>query len=329
MFDGDPGWCPGKENQNAKKRGSKPMLTQHKWLCIAASAMALKDEGKETNVPDSVARTPVASLNPRTGAQFTDKYILQVFRKLCYDKDPSNPWGHEPPLSKTTLPPKLIEDKLVWAKKLKRQGMTPAWCRRNCNWVDPCSTVIPKSARAVSSATQAINPKVKRWASEDAKTYNRNLRPSAQAGKQCAWGDVHVWWFFVLARGEVRLPVMGTSWVRNEEGMAEFVDCLPEVLRSIVGQGAKLSRVVRCEGGPGLYQTSSGHICKEYHQALKVDSFRPFAREEVSWQAPTYQISSSMKQSQDGSGSTKTKSFSALRIYGKQCREVPRGFEAL
>ena len=93
MFDRDPEWCPGKENENAKKRGPKPMLTQHKKLCIAASAMALKDEGKEPNVPDIVARTPVASLNPRTGAPFTDKYILQVFRTLCYDKDPANPWG--------------------------------------------------------------------------------------------------------------------------------------------------------------------------------------------------------------------------------------------
>ena len=68
--------------------------------------------------------------------------------------------------------------------------------------------------------------------------------------------------------------------------MAEFVDRLPTALRNVVGVGAALPRVIASDRGPGFYQSSTGHICRAYAEALAKHNFRPFATRDAPHQPP-------------------------------------------
>ena len=61
-----------------------------KRQAIARSAMALKARGVNPSAADVIELCPQASFNPDTEEPFTNKYILQVFKTLCYDKDRSS-----------------------------------------------------------------------------------------------------------------------------------------------------------------------------------------------------------------------------------------------
>ena len=82
------------------------------------------------------------------------------------------------------------------------------------------------------------------------------------------------------------IEVVGPDWQQTAAGMAEFVDRLPTVLRKMVGVGEALPRVIASGRGPGFYQSSTGHICREYAAALGNHGFRPFATEDASHQPP-------------------------------------------
>ena len=79
---------------------------------------------------------------------------------------------------------------------------------------------------------------------------------------------------------------MGDHWQQNGEGVAEFVALLPGVLRSMLGQGEALPRVICSDRGPGFYQSSSGHIVGAYKDAAKQHGFRPYAGDDASQQPP-------------------------------------------
>ena len=94
--------------------------------------MSLKREDKEPTVRDVILRAPKATMNPNTSQPFTPKYILEVFRTLCHDDDPNDPWEHQLPYQKTALPEELIKHRRAWAVKMQAMRHTPAWCARNC-----------------------------------------------------------------------------------------------------------------------------------------------------------------------------------------------------
>ena len=79
---------------------------------------------------------------------------------------------------------------------------------------------------------------------------------------------------------------MGPDWQQTGVGMAEFVDRFPTALRNILGAGEALLRVIASDRGLGFYQSSTGHICKAYAEALNKHNFRPFATEDASHQPP-------------------------------------------
>jgi hypothetical protein len=284
-FDSDPHWYPGKQDENAQKPGPKKKFTEAKQNAVARAAMALKEGGIEPTAATVIARCPNAAINPDTGKAFDEKLVLEVFRTKCYDLDPSRPWARMQPLSKTALPDWLEKFRCQWGRAVLREERPAGWYSRNVIWMDPCSTIIPSSLRAVFDAAQANKGRGPRWQSKDARIYSRNLRSSPYAGKQAQWGDKRVWWFVVFTRGQVRLPIMKDEWQQNAEGMATMVHLLPKLLDSICGDDAK-PRVVFTDRGPGLYQTSHGTICGKYKEALTKNNFRPFAGEDASWQPP-------------------------------------------
>ena len=95
---------------------------------------------------NAILRAPKATVNPQTGKPFTPKYILQVFRSLCYDDDPADPWGHQLPYQKAALPDELMQHRVAWAEKIQESSHTPAWYARNCIWLDPVQHHHPRKS---------------------------------------------------------------------------------------------------------------------------------------------------------------------------------------
>ena len=288
-IDVDPEWYPGKTSDvECEKPGPKPLMDEQSKRSIAQCAMQVKNiDKKEPSAALMKELRPVATLNPQTGEAFTDKVILEVFKTRCYDEGSSIPWSQEHPLQKTALPDFLIEWRAEWASDMLANDMpTPGWFLRHCVWVDPCYNILSVTRRQVFDIEQASYGKRKRWMSEDRKRYSRNGRSSPYGGKQKQFGDLKLWWFVVLCRGRVHIEVVGPDWQQTAAGMAEFVDRLPTVLRKMVGVGEALPRVIASDRGPGFYQSSTGHICREYAAALGNHGFRPFATEDASHQPP-------------------------------------------
>ena len=283
-FDNGPDWYPGKVAVTAKKRGPKAVFTPQKKRCVAEAAMSLKREDKEPTARDVILRAPKATMNPNTSQPFTPKYILEVFRTLCHDDDPNDPWEHQLPYQKTALPEELIKHRRAWAVKMQAMCHTPAWYARNCIWIDPCSTIIPGSRRTAFHQKQSRKGKGKRWLSKGSKQYSKNLRAAPYANKQKQWGDGKAWWFIVLTRGAVRLVPMGREWEQTGHGMATLIHKLPGLLRKMCGTRKPLPRFVFSDRGPGFYQGSHDTIVEAYSDALKANKLKPFAGADASWQ---------------------------------------------
>ena len=286
IFAADPDWHPGKTLGDRKRPGPKPVFTVQKKRAVAEAAMALKRSGIEPSYDDVVLRAPKASLNPETGEPFTSKYIMQVFKSLCYDEDPSDPWGHMMPYQKTALPPELIEQRAVWARKMKELGHTEGWYGRNVIWIDPCATIVPGGPRTAFHQEQSRAGKSKRWMSASSRKYSRNLKAAPYAGKQKQGGDAKIWWFVVLTRGVVHLCVMPDEWEQTGNGIAQFVAKLPAILNNMLGPATPKPRTIMSDRGPGFYQPSRGVIVDAYAAALNTHGFRPFAGDDAKWQPP-------------------------------------------
>ena len=248
--------------------------------------MAEKRAGNEPSVNAVRARCPVASTNPSTGEPFTDKYILQVFRARCTDEGSDLPWGQYAPNQKTALSPEMIQARWNWARAQLRLEHPPEWYFRHCVWLDPCSTILSVAPRAAFDESQAAYGKGKRWMSADTRVRSRNTRASPYATKQQQFGDRRVWWFIIMTRGKVHFEIMPPEWTQTGEGMATMVDGLEGVLHKMLGRDAALPRILASDRGPGLYQSSTGHIVRKYNDALKANGFRTYAGEDASKQPP-------------------------------------------
>ena len=282
----DKQWYPGKVKPGAKKRGPKTKFGKAQKRAIASSAMALKKAGVEPAVATVVARCPRAATNPFTRAAFIGPTITKVFKTMCYDVKPEEPWACQSPYQKTALPQPLIDQRLAWAKEIQRMGKSTTWYFNNCICMDPRNTVIPAAKRTVFDQQQKAMGRHKRWISNDARQYSRNLKAAAYAGKQNQWADKRVWWSVVLTRGQVFLKMMPSDWEQTGHGMAEFVEELPALLKGGLAENKKLPKIIITDRGPGLYQASSGTIVAAYKEALSENGFKPFAGEEAEWQPP-------------------------------------------
>ena len=231
-FADDPHWYPGKTKEDRKRPGPKPKFTQQKKRAVASAAMALKRQGVEPSYDEVVARAPAASRNPETGEPYTKKYIMDVFKTLCHDGDPTDPWGHMVPYQKTALAPDIILARHAWGRKMKSLAHPGAWYFRNVIWADPCSTIIPGGPRTAFQQGVARKGKAKRWMAKSSRQYSRNLRAAPYATKQKQHGDGKLWWFVVLARGVVKLHIMDDTWEQTGAPAAS-VDLAP----SGVGNG--------------------------------------------------------------------------------------------
>ena len=286
MLEKDPDWYPGKQTCEAKKRGPKKNFTPQKQQAVANAAMAMKRRGEEPTAPDVKRHCPDATHNPTTGKPITDKYIYGVLKSKCVDEGYELPWGHLNPHRKTALSPEMKKWRCTYARAQKRLGHSPTWYHRNVIYLDPCHTILTDRPRSNFDETQASYGKAKRWMSPDAKAESRNLLASPYATKQSQFGDKKIWWFIMLFRGKVHYEIMGSDWKQAGAGVSLLVARLERILRKNLGAGTPLPRVILSDRGPGLYQSSTGHIVGEYYNAVKQHGFRTYAGTDASQQPP-------------------------------------------
>ena len=122
-----PEWRPSKTQEAAGPAGRPKTITPAQENAIAQSAMALKAKGLEPTVPGVVAQCPTASLNPCTGAPFSSKAILHVFRTRCYDTSTDAPWDHMCAKSNTALTPGMISFRVAWASRILNMIHHAGW----------------------------------------------------------------------------------------------------------------------------------------------------------------------------------------------------------
>jgi len=280
----DPSWYPGKSVEEGDKPGPKPKFTPQNQQAVANAAMALKRRGEEPSAKEVVLLCPNAAMNPDTGEPFTDKYIYRVFHTRCFDENGNAPWEQRYPLNKTALSPEMQALRASWARFQKRLDHCPGWWMRHVIFFDPCSTILSNRKRAAFDEQQASYGKGKRWQSPDCARRSRNLRGSPYANKQKQGGDRRVWWFVVMIRGHVHFEVMGHEWTQTGEGIAEFVGRLEGLCERYVEKGDNFPRILFSDRGPGIYQSTTGHIVGEFYEALKEFGFRAYSGTDASKQ---------------------------------------------
>ena len=279
----DPEWFPGKHKVG--KRGRPPLLTPAKRRHIGNSAMAAKHtQGDEPCVAAVVHACPRATLNPETSLPFCGKTILKVFSKDCYDYGPDHSWRFQTTLQTVFLPDAVKQHRVSMARLLLEQRPDASWWYRSVVWFDPSSSIIPGSQAQYNRMRQALK-RNKRWVSDNAKRYSRNLRGPNTALKQTGWEGRRVNWFLILTRGTMHVEVMPSSWRANGQGFAVFVERLPAIMQRLLGAGARRPRTVFTDRGPGMY-TSMGMAVKEYSGALGKAGLRSYWGADAAAQSP-------------------------------------------
>ena len=282
----DPLWFPGKHN--GAKRGPARVLTVAKRARIASSAMSQKAEGHEPSVEVTVTRCPSATRNPETRKPFCDKTIRKVWLEDCYDFDPDHPWKLQYPLQKVMLPDPLKEHRCSMATHILENmacGDDVAWWARNVSWFDPCCSILPRSRRQYDKMRRAELGNRKRYISDNARLYNRNLRGPKESLKQASHETERISWLMILARGKVAVHVLPEGFHVNGESMASAVSELPNVLRRMLGPDTPLPRVVFTDRGTGMY-APSGQIVGAFREAVRDAGLRTFWGEDAKKQSP-------------------------------------------
>ena len=82
---------------------------------------------------------------------------------------------------------------------------------------------MPGSKEQYARMVQALKGR-KRYISDNAKEYSRNLRGSDTAVKQRTFQGTRVNWVMILARGRMYVDIMPEDWRCNGAGMAVVVD---------------------------------------------------------------------------------------------------------
>lgn len=228
---------------------------------------------------------PAATMNPKTKQPFCARTIRKVFTEDCYDFDPEHPWKFQNALQKVFLPTSVKEHRCTMSKYLLRQGPAPNWWAQQVVWIDPCASIIPGTQKQYEEMRQALKGK-KRYISDDAKFYSRNLMGDPTKLKQASWGSTKMNWFMVLARGVVHVEVMPDTWCLNGEGMATFVERLPGILRRMLGPDARLPRTLFTDRGTGMYEPFQGKVVHKYRDAVAKAGFKLYWGNNAHKQSP-------------------------------------------
>ena len=285
-IDSDPDWFPGKHN--GEKRGPPALFTSAKRQRCAAAMMHLKHaENEEPSLEDMKHRCPRSVTNPQTGLPFSDVVLRRVLNEDCYDVDPEHPWRFQPRLRKRFLSEEVQAERLKMSEALlgpEFEHCTPGWYHQNVVWMDPCASILPGSKAQWLKMKQVLKGP-KGYISDNAKMDSSNLSGPVTALKQKTFEGRKQNWVILLARGQVGVFVLREDWKLNGSGMAEVIDNMEGWLRQMLGDDARLPRVVFTDRGTGMF-SPCGKIVREYERALKRGGWRSFFGPDATLQAP-------------------------------------------
>ena len=268
----DPDWFPGKSYQESF--GPKKLLTPQKRKAIALSMMTQKDKyNNEPSYEMAVSRCPNASQNPETGKPFTKKYILDIFKTDCFDKNSEKPWRFQQVLQQTYLPECMRVERKAFALRELENAMPGSWYFNNLIWFDPNKTVRPAGPKKALDQQQTNKPQ-KRWISDDARRYSRNLPGPKYANTQTSGGDVRFDWILAMSRGRIGVMVMEEGWRPSGEGMAAFVERLPKLLKRMLGKTTSSPKVLYSDRGSGMFAPKTAVVNGKYGAAVEKNGFR-------------------------------------------------------
>ncbi len=274
--DADPDWHPGKRGAV----GRPARMTPARRRRIAASAMAMKRRGEEPSYDAVVAQCPETTRNPDTGLRFSRTRINDVLTTECFDHQATKPWRFVFPRKKRPLAAAQMTERAGWARRLLREGNTPAWYAHNIIWADISSKVIPGTPQKAYQQGLAGAGKRRRLMSADAAGESRHLAGTSPAERQASTGDTRVYFFLIVTRGKVGAHVFTDVEKfpgETQAGAALCVEQLPGLLRRMLGRDTPKPRTLFTDRGPGFYNLRYGTVTGDYEGACRHRGFQLWA----------------------------------------------------
>ena len=180
--------------------------------------------------------------------------------------------------SSRALTPKMVEDRKAFAAHVLELNHRPSWFYNNLVWIDPCSSILPRTENKGSELALARKGK-KCWASVGTQECSRNLSGKKSSLMQKSWDTERVWWLPVLARGKLHLEVLPENF--GGDG-PEHVAILVEKARAAVNlrfQNDSKPSVLISDMGRGFYNPGTKIITPEYAAAVEQHGFTTFMGE--------------------------------------------------
>ena len=198
----DATWFPGKKPIHA---GGQPELySQHQKEEVARVAMDLKRK-RVAPCPRRVrARLPQLARNPDTNAPMSNKTIRGIFKTLCFDTHPCDPWQWLKSPAQDYLPEALKSQRVQCAKHILA-NIARCSCYNHVA-IDPCSSLLPKTTQRLEEQ-QVAAMGCSKWMSAESNRKGVNLRAPHTAKKQAGKNVLQVHWTPVFARGKIHIYV--------------------------------------------------------------------------------------------------------------------------
>ena len=215
----DPEWYPGKRTEARKGAGRPPQYSQHQKQEVARVAMGLKRQLIAPTPRRVRARLPEKTRHPSGEGRMSDDTIQSIFKTMCFDETPDDPWQWLASPSQDYLPAELKPLRVKCASHIRKVFTARSWYGHVA--VDPCYTLLPRTPEKLEEQKVAAMGKVK-WMSKQSARKGANLRAPATAKSQLH-GNTRVDWTPVFARGKVAIYVV-------DSGEAVGDDTLPQKL---------------------------------------------------------------------------------------------------
>ena len=195
----DPEWYPGKRTEARRGAGRPCAYTVHQKEEVARVAMDLKRKLIAPTPRRVRACLPGKTQHPQGEGRMCDYTIQKIFKTMCYDETPDDPWQWLPCVSQDCLAAELKPLRVSCAKHIRKEFTERSWYGQVS--LDPCYTLLPKTQEKLEEAKVAAMGKVK-WMSELSARKGGNPRAPSTTKTQLH-GNTRVDWTPVFARGKV------------------------------------------------------------------------------------------------------------------------------
>ena len=217
----DPAWHPGKRTEARRGVGRPPQYSQRQKQEVARVAMDLKRQLIAPTPRRVRARLPAKTRHPSREGRMSNDTIQKIFKTLCFDETPDDPWQWLASPSQDYLPAELKPLRVQCAKHIRRVFAPRSWYGQVA--FDPCYTLLPKTFEKLEEQKVAAMGKVK-WMSRRAARNGPNLRAPATAKTQSS-GNTRVDWTPVFARGKVTIyAIISNEAARDANLPQELTD---------------------------------------------------------------------------------------------------------